>query len=273
MERQDADVQIRHQASLLDQAQDAIIVRSIDHRVVYWNRSAARMYGFSAAEAMGRSVADLLHEDASAFMDATNVVLANDEWRGEIQQRCKDGSSIQVEGHWTLVRDEDGHPQSILSINTDITQRKAAERRIHTLAFYDLLTGLPNRLMLADQLEQALATSAHSGMGGALLFIDLDNFKTLNDTLGHERGDRMLEEVAARLTAAVRGVDTVARLGGDEFVVMLEALSEEPAELVSQARSAGEKLLTALSAPYRLGNDQVHQGTASIGDGLTSLAV
>ncbi len=264
MERQQSDAQIRHQASLLDQAQDAIIVRSIDHHVLYWNRSAERLYGWSAEEAVGSSIAELLYEEPSAFAEATHAVLTHDEWRGEILQRRKDGSHLQVEGHWTLVRDDDGAPQSILAINTDISQRKSAERRIHTLAFYDLLTGLPNRLMLADQLEQALATSAHSGMGGALLFIDLDNFKTLNDTVGHERGDRMLEQVGARLTANVRGVDTVARLGGDEFVVMLEALSEEPHEVVAQARAVGDKLLTALSAPYQIG-EQVHQSTASIG--------
>ena len=143
-------------------------------------------------------------------------------------------------------------------------ERKAAENEIQSLAFYDHLTRLPNRRLLLDRLRQALASSARSSKEGALLFIDLDNFKTLNDTLGHDIGDLLLQQVAERLTASVREGDTVARLGGDEFVVMLEDLSEQDLEAASQAEVIGEKILSALNQVYQLGTYE-HHSTPSIG--------
>ena len=264
IERQDSDLRIRNQASLLDKAQDAITVRGVDHVIQFWNDSAERLFGWTAAEAIGQSAAGLVHEDAQALKAATRHVLEHGEWSGEITQRRKDGSPMVVEARWTLVRDEHGTPLSIFTVDTDITERKAAERKIQRLAFYDALTGLPNRQLLADRLQQALATSQRSGRGGALLFIDLDNFKTLNDTLGHEKGDQLLQQVARRLLSCVREADTVARLGGDEFVVMLEALSEDLDEIAVQAGSVGEKILAALGQPYEFGHG-VHQSGASIG--------
>ena len=142
--------------------------------------------------------------------------------------------------------------------------RKAAENEIQSLAFYDPLTHLPNRRLLLDRLRQALASSARSGREGALLFIDLDNFKTLNDTLGHDIGDLLLQQVAERLTSCVREGDTVARLGGDEFVVMLEDLSEHDLEAAAQAEVIGEKILATLNQFYHLGTHE-HHSTPSIG--------
>ena len=179
-------------------------------------------------------------------------------------QRHRDGRTIDVEGRWTLVRGEDGQPQSILAINTDITQRKATEREIQRLAFYDPLTSLPNRMLLMDRMHHALAAAQRHQQGGALLFIDLDNFKQLNDTLGHDQGDLLLQQVARRLGHCVRSVDTVARLGGDEFVVMLEELSASGDDLVLQARSVGEKILNMLSMPYPLQGYQ-YRSTPSVG--------
>ncbi|HSV53856.1 MAG TPA: EAL domain-containing protein [Burkholderiaceae bacterium] len=264
MERQESDTRIRDQASLLDKARDAILVRGMDHRILFWNRSAERLYGWAAHEVLGRSAEELLYEEPSAFRAATDSVLTLGEWTGEITQRRKDGAPVAVEGRWTLVKDDQGAPQSIFMIDTDITQRKAAELKIQRLAFYDPLTGLPNRLLLMDRLQQALAASHRSRLGGALLFIDLDNFKTLNDTLGHDQGDLLLQQIAARLMACVRETDTVARLGGDEFVVMLEALGDDPQEVAVQARAISEKVLSALSAPCQLAGGE-HQTTASIG--------
>jgi len=142
-------------------------------------------------------------------------------------------------------------------------ERKAADE-INNLAFYDSLTQVPNRRLLFDRLNHALASSARSGERGALLFIDLDKFKTLNDTLGHDMGDLLLQQVAARLTAIVREGDTVARLGGDEFVVLLEDLSEQDLEAASQTKDVAEKILLSLSQPYQLGTHR-HHSTASIG--------
>jgi len=158
---------------------------------------------------------------------------------------------------------------TILAFNLHITQRKQAEEEIKNLAFYDPLTQLPNRRLLMDRLKQALASSARSGREGALLFIDLDNFKTLNDTLGHDVGDLLLQQVAQRLESCVREGDTVARLGGDEFVVMLEDLSEHDLEAAAQAETVGEKILLTLNLSYQLATHEC-SSTPSIGVTLFS---
>ena len=264
MQRQRADAHIRDQAALLDKAQDAIIVRGMDHLAQFWNHGAERLYGWSAAEALGRSIVDLLYPDTAVFHEAMRQLMLSGSWSGEVLQRRKDGSMLSVEARWTLVRDDTGQPQSILAINTDITQRKAAEREIQRLAFYDPLTQLPNRLLLMDRLQQALSACERSGSSGALLFIDLDNFKTLNDTMGHDKGDMLLQLVAERLTASVRQIDTVARFGGDEFVVMLENLSHNDTEAAVMARTIGEKVLAALAEPYLLAGYE-HRTSSSIG--------
>ena len=265
MERQETDARIHDQASLLDKAQDAIIVRGMDRRIQYWNKSAERLYGWTRDEVLGRSSEDLLSDNAASFVEASKVLLELGEWSGEIPKRRKDGSTLAVESRWTLVRDDAGQPQSILAIDTDITQRKAAELEILQLAFYDPLTQLPNRRLLMDRLQQALVGNARSRNTGALLFIDLDNFKTINDTLGHDRGDQLLQQVALRLAASVRVSDTVARLGGDEFVVMLlELCDERREEAALQARMVAEKILAALSQPYLIA-DIEHHSTSSIG--------
>ena len=264
MQRQKADAHIRDQAALLDKAHDAIVLRSLSDGVVYWNHGAERLYGWTAEEVHGQFMADKLYRDTTEFHDNLKKLLATGTWKGEVEHLRKDGSTVAVESHWTLVHDDQGRPQSVLSINTDITLRKAAEREIQQLAFYDQLTRLPNRQLLMDRLQQALSASARSGRCGALLFIDLDNFKTLNDTLGHESGDMLLQQVGMRLSTCVREMDTVARFGGDEFVVMLEDLGHNDAEAAVIARSTGEKILQALAVSYVL-NGNEHRTTSSIG--------
>lgn len=267
--RQEADVRIREQASLLDKATDAIIVRGIDHRIRFWNQGAQRLYGWTSEEVIGESIA-VLYEDIAAFREATELVLNVGEWRGEIAQRRKDGSALMTEAHWTLVRNDEGQPQSIFAINTDITQRKMAENEIQYLAFYDSLTGLPNRQLLLDRLRQALSVSARNRRMGALLFIDLDNFKLLNDTLGHDFGDLLLQQVAPRLISCVRESDTVARLGGDEFVIVLVAeFSEDHDDAVTQIKTICERILVAFNQPFNLGIYK-HHTTPSIGIALFS---
>ena len=264
IERQSADAHIRHQASLLDKAQDAIVVRDLKNRITFWNKSAERLYGWPRLEALGQPIETLLYRDPGEFKSATRAVLDKGEWAGEIVQYDHSGQAIDMEGRWTLVPGQDREPGSILEINTDIRQRKATDREIQRLAFYDTLTGLPNRMLLLDRMQQALGNAQRHHLGGALLFIDLDNFKTLNDTLGHDKGDLLLQQVAQRLNASVRSVDTVARLGGDEFVVMLEGLGTDPEGLALEARRVGEKVLAALSVPYALAGYQ-YRSTPSIG--------
>ena len=149
-------------------------------------------------------------------------------------------------------------------IRDEVERRKVSEEAIKNLAFYDPLTGLPNRRLLIDRLRQAIASSVRSGREGALLFIDLDNFKNINDTLGHDIGDLLLQHSAQRLKSHIREGDTVARLGGDEFVVMLKDLSKQPIEAATQTKAVGEKILAELNKPYQLATHEYHS-TASIG--------
>jgi diguanylate cyclase (GGDEF)-like protein len=146
----------------------------------------------------------------------------------------------------------------------DITLRKAAEDEIKHLAFYDPLTQLPNRRLLLDRLQQALVSSARTGRKAALLYVDLDNFKTLNDSQGHAKGDLLLQQVSHRLSTCVREDDTVARLGGDEFVLLLENLSEVAEEAAAQIEAVGKKMLVVLNQPYDLDGLECHS-TPSIG--------
>ncbi|OYU45855.1 MAG: hypothetical protein CFE44_05285 [Burkholderiales bacterium PBB4] len=159
---------------------------------------------------------------------------------------------------------EPGDEDRVIAIARDITARKLAEQAIEQLAFHDSLTGLPNRRMLADRLQTAVVQCARQARHGALMFLDLDRFKQLNDTFGHDVGDLLLQSVAQRLLLCTRGVDTVARLGGDEFVVLLQELHSEPALAREQALTVGQKILVALNSPHEL-QDSQHLATPSIG--------
>ncbi|MDB5796176.1 MAG: hypothetical protein JWP36_78 [Paucimonas sp.] len=263
-EHRDKDARMREQASLLDKAKDAIVVRGIDNRVRYWNKGAERLYGWTSEEVIGRSVEDMLYENPADFHEATRHVLETGEWSGEIIERRKDGSALPVDVQWTLMRDDAGQPQSIFAIKTDISLRKAAEHKIQRLAFYDPLTQLPNRQLFMDRLHHAIESSAHNGRVNALVFIDLDNFKALNDTLGHTTGDRLLQQVAERLTGCLKSSDTVARFGGDEYVVLLENLGQDEELAHRFASQIANRILTLLTQPYELENGR-HHSSSSMG--------
>jgi diguanylate cyclase (GGDEF)-like protein/PAS domain S-box-containing protein len=266
--RLQTEARIRLQASLLDKAHDAISVTGGDARITYWNRGAERLFGWTAEEVTGKTKAELFIVGQEAVPVGYRTVLEKGDWSGEITKQRKDGGTVTVESHLTLVRGDDGRPQSVLEIETDITQRKEAEQEIVSLAFFDPLTRLPNRRLLLDRLRHALATCRRIGRSGALLFLDLDNFKSLNDTLGHDKGDLLLQQVAQRLTARVpRASDTVARQGGDEFVIVLEDLSAHLQEAAAQAETVAEKILAAFHAPFKLDGHQ-HHTTPSIGVAL-----
>jgi len=266
--RIEAEARNRLLASLLDKAHDAISVSGTDLRITYWNQGAERLFGWTAAEVAGKTRDELLMLGREDLERTYEQVLHKGEWRGEIAKRRKDGRPVPVESHLTLVRGDDGQPQAVLEIETDITQRKHDEHAILSLAFFDPLTRLPNRRLLLDRLRHAVAATRRDGHGGALLFIDLDNFKTLNDTLGHDKGDQLLQQVARRLEARVpRRSDTVARHGGDEFVIVLEDLSAHPEEAAAQAELVAEKLLEAFNEPFQLNGHQYHS-SPSIGVAL-----
>jgi len=159
----------------------------------------------------------------------------------------------------TAVRSEHGDITHYVANLSDFSARKAAENEIKTLVFFDALTQLPNRRMLTNRLEAAMDAAQRHRHLGALLFVDLDDFKTLNDTLGHHQGDLLLQQVAQRLQSCVRDADTVARLGGDEFVVMLEGLSTHADDAARQAGVIAQKILTTLNQPYALGSPTAHR--------------
>jgi|GEM_PF-4178580 len=181
----------------------------------------------------------------------------------ETLTRC-DGVELTYHTVRFPMRDPDGRPLAVGAISVDITARKLAELQIRNLAYFDPLTSLPNRRMLFDRLHQAFATSARHGGHGAVFFIDLDHFKALNDTLGHDHGDLLLIEVAQRLRVCVRGEDTVARIGGDEFVVMTVGLSRVASTAAAQAATVGEKILAAIGRSAQLGQHS-HTVTPSVG--------
>ena len=183
-------------------------------------------------------------------------------------------SAVNNSMHWMAISgapifDAEGRFRGYRGVGRDITEKKKAEAIIERLAFYDELTSLPNRRLLLVRLSQAVASCERQGDFGALLFLDLDNFKDLNDTLGHDRGDMLLTHVATRLVACVRTDDTVARLGGDEFVVVLTALGTSATEAVASAETVAHKILAALNQPYPIA-DSLHHSTPSIGIALFS---
>jgi diguanylate cyclase (GGDEF)-like protein/PAS domain S-box-containing protein len=248
------------------ESQEGMFVADAKRVILRINRAFSAITGFTAKEAVGQTTRLLKSDRHDEVFSATmwEAVNRTGAWRGEIWSRQKRG---EVFPRWltvTAVRGSDGGITHYVGTLVDITQRKADEAEIENLAFYDLLTQLPNRRLLVDRLQKALVVCARSRQRGAILFIDLDDFKTLNDTQGHDVGDQLLQQVARRLLTCVRASDTVARLGGDEFVVMLEDLSESSQEAATQAKAVGEKILAALAPPYLLAGHE-HHSTGSVG--------
>ena len=239
------------------------------------NKAFTRITGYTEAEAVGETPHLLSsgHHDASFYAAMWESINSTGLWQGEIWNRRKTGETYLVWVNITAVEREDGEVAYYVATYTDITIRKAAENEIKNLAFNDPLTQLPNRRMLIDRLNQTMAVSKRSGRYGALMFVDLDNFKPLNDQYGHEVGDLLLIEVASRLVSCVREVDTVARFGGDEFVVMLSELDADKTASLSQAGIVAEKIRAILAEPYalairkdgRVTTTVEHQCTSSIG--------
>jgi diguanylate cyclase (GGDEF)-like protein/PAS domain S-box-containing protein len=232
---------------------DAInINRLSDGKYIDVNQAFLDITGFERDEVIGKTSLELgIWAEARDRHLMAEMVRQNSSYRSpEIQFRKKSGKLFWGQMSASMM-EVDGVP-CVLSVTRDLSESKAAQSEIRNLAFYDPLTGLANRRMLMERLRQTLATSARRGRLHALLLIDLDNLKTLNDTLGHQVGDLLLQEVARRIAACAHEADTVGRLGGDEFVVMLEDLSEVAEEAAAEARAAGMRILTAVSQPYLL---------------------
>ena len=264
-ERKLAEQQLRIAATAFE-SQEGMVVTDAHNVILRVNQAFTDITGYATADVVGREISLLKsgRHDAAFYADMWGALRQQGVWRGEIWNRRKNG---EIYPQWLTITAVKGTADEVthyVGTLTDITQRKAAEDEIQHLAFYDPLTRLPNRRLLLDRLRQALAASSRSRRQGALLFIDLDNFKTLNDTLGHDTGDLLLQQVAQRLGTCVREGDTVARLGGDEFVVMLEDLSEHAPEAATRTEAVGEKIRSALNQPYLLAGHP-HHSTPSIG--------
>lgn len=266
LERAEGELRI---AAVAFASQNGMVITDPKGVILRVNQSFTRLTGYSAVEAIGRTPAVLKsgrHDDLF-YQRMWNSLIEKGYWQGEIWNKRKSGQIYAELLTITAIVALDGFTTHYVASFSDITEDKQAEAEIHRLAYYDALTRLPNRRLLQDRLGQALAAAARHGLYGALFFIGLDNFKTLNDTRGHDVGDLLLVEVAQCLRARVREGDTVARLGGDEFVLLLDGLSGNADEAAAVAKDVGDKLRAATSRPFSL-DGQEYRCKLSIGVSL-----
>nr|WP_315468569.1 EAL domain-containing protein [uncultured Undibacterium sp.] len=248
------------------ESQEGMFVTDAAWNILRTNQSFSHITGYSADQLIGKppNFFNEYFKGEENFSAMMASIAERGSWQGEVVERRRDGTEFAAWINISSVTDEFGAITHYVATFNDITLRKAAEDEIRNLAFFDPLTQLPNRRLLMDRLEQALASGSRHDRKGALLFIDLDNFKTLNDTLGHDHGDLLLQQVAERLHRCTREGDTVARLGGDEFVVMLENLEENAFDAANQAETVAIKILSELNQTYWLGVNE-HHSSPSIG--------
>jgi len=264
-ERKHAEAELRIAATAFE-SQESLVITDADSVILRVNKAFAESTGYSPEELVGLTprIFKSGRHNEDFYRAMWESISRTGTWKGEIWDRRKNGEIYPKWLSISAVKGSDGVITHYVGSHIDITERKAAEEKIQHLAFYDHLTDLPNRLLLLDRLQQALVSSTRSNHKGALLYIDLDNFKNLNDTLGHDMGDMLLLQVTQRLEACIREGDTLARLGGDEFMVMLVDLSANALEAAALAEGVGEKVLDAFKQPYQL-DDNAYRCTASIG--------
>lgn len=232
---------------------DFIAVLDLNGRRLYSSPSYRRFFGDTRYLTGTDSFLEIHPDDQERVRRVfAETVRTGVGQRTEFRFVLPDGAVRHMESRGGVIRDEKGRPSRVVVVSNDITERKQAEEQIYHLAFYDALTHLPNRRMLGDRLQQAMAASKRSGRYGALIFIDLDDFKPINDEYGHGLGDQLLIEAAGRISGAVREVDTVARFGGDEFVVVVNDLDTSKVESMGNARMVAEKIRVRLAEPYLL---------------------
>ncbi len=257
---------------IVDTAQDVILITEAHvlqepgPKIVYANQAFSRLTGYAAEEVIGRSPRFLQGPDVDPAVRARikDGLSLGQPVREVIYNYSKEGKGYWLDMHIVPLKNTQGEVAYFAAIERDVTAQKELEHELRHFAFHDALTRLPNRRLLLDRLKHSLALAKRSGSYIAVLFIDLNKFKLLNDTHGHDAGDLLLIEVARRLTNRVRESDVVARLGGDEFVILLDGLGTDTAQAQKHVRITVEKIQTALDDTYILG-DIVHKGSASIG--------
>ncbi|HEY5994674.1 MAG TPA: diguanylate cyclase [Gallionellaceae bacterium] len=236
------------------ESREGVLITDANGIIIKVNHAFTQITGYTSEESVGQKPSFLAsgRHDAEFYARMWNMLTHDKSWSGEIWNRRKNGEIYPEQLAITPIYEDNGKVANYVGIFSDITQRKANEQEIINLAFYDPLTGLPNRRLLNERLVHAMAASKRDGRYGALMFMDMDKFKQLNDTHGHGMGDLLLEEVAHRVSSCVRETDTVARFGGDEFVVVLNDLDTDREKSAAQAAVAAEKIRTLLAEPYVL---------------------
>ncbi|RLJ18363.1 PAS domain S-box protein [bacterium endosymbiont of Escarpia laminata] len=258
-------------SAMVFEAHDAMIITDDQGRIQRVNRRFVEMTGYSPEDVFGKTPSILKsgRHDDRFYRNLWKQLTDSDSWQGEIWNQRRNG---EVYPQWTsisLIRDDKGTIIHFLSSMVDVSKQRRAEAEVEFLAYHDSLTGLPNRVLLFDRLNQALARSSRSGSIGASVFIDLDRFKNINDSLGHLVGDGMLKEFARRLKKLVRKDDTLARLGGDEFMMVLNELGPDQESATNKVLSIAEKFKASLAEPYHIREYELHT-TSSIGVTLFS---
>ena len=264
-----AEREMRMAATVFEHSTAAIMVTDPAGYIVQINDSFSRLTGYSAEEVLDQLPRLLTadRQEANQLKHVMESLLKSGSWEGEILQKRKNGELYPSWVGITAVHDEEGDLVSFVCFFSDISERKASERRIHRLAYYDALTHLPNRTLFQDRLHTALLQAERHQQWVVLMFLDLDRFKPINDSLGHAAGDRMLKEVAERLSLCVSDDDTVARMGGDEFTLLLPGQKDREKAL-KQAIQVAEQILSSLARPFTLEGREFFV-TASIGVALS----
>lgn len=276
------DITLRHRdetelriAAAAFQSHESMVITDANGVILRVNRAFTECTGYSVDECVGNTPRMFKsgRHDAAFYRDMWQRLLADGTWQGEVWDRRKNG---EIYPKWMVisaVTGENGETTHFIATHLDISERKKSEQRIESLAYYDQLTGLLNRTLLADRIRQAVICSARNRSYGALLLLDLDNFKALNDTQGHDIGDQFLIEVSRRLRECVRASDSVARLGGDEFVILLEGLGDVP-PAPKQVVQVALKILSAVTKPFNIqlqsgGVTQNHSYHGAVSIGIT----
>lgn len=260
---------LRQAATFFDNSADGVAITQTDGTIVTVNPAFTAITGHTRADVVGKNLRMLQssRQGARPYRQMWQSLASNGHWQGEIWNQRKSGEMYPEWLSIMAVRDAHGQATHYVATFSDITQKKHNEERIQQLAFTDPLTRLSNRRLLLDRLEHALMVSARTHGRGAVFFIDIDNFKGLNETRGHHVGDQLLQHAAQRLTRCASEGDTVARFGGDEFVVLAEGLAQNALHAMAQAEALGDAMLQELDAPYALEGEQ-HHHSASIGVAL-----
>ncbi|MYN02006.1 EAL domain-containing protein [Pseudoduganella sp. DS3] len=250
------EARLQHQSQILDQIHESVLTMDLNGFITSWNKGAERLFGYSAVEAVGRNIIFLYDDEDETFDDS---FLADGGRLMEVRRKKKNGEIFWASLSLSPLCDMEDRSIGLIAYLTDITERKQAEERIHHLAYYDALTNLPNRSLLTKLVDQALTVAQRSKLHGCVMFIDLNRFKLINDTLGRTIGDAVLREVSQRFRMALRDQDIVARLSGDEFAVGLFDINQH-----YEASMVANKLLAALNEPFLIDGHDLRV-SASIG--------